>query len=127
MTDIEIVNVVAAVITSDDKYYVCQRPNHKRHGGLWEFPGGKVNADENYFDAMARELREELALTLVDSAETLFSAQENDSVFCIHFIEAQVTGKPVLNEHQNVKWATLDELLRMKLAPVDSQFIRRIK
>jgi 8-oxo-dGTP diphosphatase len=41
-----VVRVLAAVIERDGKYLICRRPQHKRHGGLWEFPGGKFEAGE---------------------------------------------------------------------------------
>ena len=48
--------VVASVIEVDGKLLVCQRPAHKRHGGLWEFPGGKIEPGESDFEAVEREL-----------------------------------------------------------------------
>jgi len=53
-------SVVAAVIERDGKYLLCQRPQGKRYGGLWEFPGGKLLAGESLLEAARRELREEL-------------------------------------------------------------------
>ncbi|RYE87312.1 MAG: (deoxy)nucleoside triphosphate pyrophosphohydrolase, partial [Myxococcales bacterium] len=55
--------VVAAVIERDGLLLVGQRPAHKHHGGLWEFPGGKVEPGETPAEALARELHEELGLT----------------------------------------------------------------
>ena len=72
------VRVVAAVIerASDEgaRLLVCRRPAHKRHGGLWEFPGGKVEAGEDLLHAARRELAEELAL----ETETAGSGQVLD-------------------------------------------------
>jgi len=52
------------VIERDGLLFVCQRPHHKRHGGLWEFPGGKLEGSEEDEAAVRRELREELNLDL---------------------------------------------------------------
>ena len=57
-----LVRVIAAVVWRGDRLLVCQRPAHKRHGGLWEFPGGKVEAGESDAAAARRELREELGV-----------------------------------------------------------------
>jgi len=56
------IRVLASVIERDQKLLVCRRPVHKRHGGLWEFPGGKVQKGESDLEAARRELREELAV-----------------------------------------------------------------
>src|SRR5690606_20769929 len=56
------IRVLAAVIRRDGRWLVCRRPAHKRHGGLWEFPGGKLEPGESLLEAATRELEEELAV-----------------------------------------------------------------
>ena len=56
--------VVAALIWDNDKFMICQRPVHKSRGLLWEFVGGKVEPGETKEQALIRECREELAITL---------------------------------------------------------------
>ena len=56
--------VVAALIWDNDKFMICQRPAHKSRGLLWEFVGGKVEPGETKEQALIRECREELAITL---------------------------------------------------------------
>ena len=56
--------VVAALIWNQDKFMICQRPPHKARGLLWEFVGGKVEPGETKEQALIRECREELAITL---------------------------------------------------------------
>lgn len=56
------IRVVASVIEHEGRLLVCKRPAHKRHGGLWEFPGGKVEPEESDFKAVERELEEELGV-----------------------------------------------------------------
>ena len=56
--------VVAALIWDKDKFMICQRPAHKARGLLWEFVGGKVEPSETKEQALIRECREELAITL---------------------------------------------------------------
>ena len=56
--------VVAALIRAGDKFMICQRPAHKARGLLWEFVGGKVEPGETQKQALIRECREELAVTL---------------------------------------------------------------
>lgn len=58
------VEVVAALIWDDERFMICQRPEHKARGLLWEFAGGKVEPGETKEQALIRECREELAVTL---------------------------------------------------------------
>ena len=58
------VEVVAALIWQGNKFMICQRPAHKARGLLWEFVGGKVELSETKEQALIRECREELAVTL---------------------------------------------------------------
>ena len=61
---INVTEVVAALIWDNDKFMICQRPAHKARGLLWEFVGGKVEPGESKDQALIRECREELAITL---------------------------------------------------------------
>ncbi len=54
--------VAGALIDADGRVLIARRPDHKRHGGLWEFPGGKVEPGETPEEALVRELREELTV-----------------------------------------------------------------
>ena len=56
--------VVAALIWNQDKFMICQRPEHKARGLLWEFVGGKVESGETKEQVLTRECHEELAVTL---------------------------------------------------------------
>ncbi|HSG49130.1 MAG TPA: NUDIX domain-containing protein, partial [Longimicrobiales bacterium] len=58
----EAIPVIAAVIHRDGRYLVGRRPDDKRHGGLWEFPGGKLDPGESWLEAARRELSEELEM-----------------------------------------------------------------
>ncbi|MFL5614828.1 MAG: NUDIX domain-containing protein [Gemmatimonadaceae bacterium] len=63
------VRVIAAVIERGGRLLVCQRPEHKRHSGLWEFPGGKLEPNEDDVTAARRELRDEPILELVAAGQ----------------------------------------------------------
>lgn len=116
------VPVVAAVIARGGRYLVGRRPQAKRHGGLWEFPGGKMLEAEDFFTAAARELDEEMGLTATACGARLYSARDPGSPFVIHFVEIEAQGTPEAREHSEIGWFTPDELQRATLAPSDQAF-----
>lgn len=118
------VPVVAAVIRRGERYLVGRRPPEKQHGGLWEFPGGKVRQGESRLEAAARELEEELGLEVAALGALILSVEEPGSRFVIEFFETVVSGTPRALEHTEVGWFTPDELVRMELAPADAWFAR---
>jgi len=117
------VDVVAAVIRRGARVLLCQRPAHKRHGGLYEFPGGKCNDGETKDQAIARELLEELGVTVTHVGSVLHSIHDPGSPYVIHFIEARIDGTPIAIEHSDLQWVTFNEALYLDLAPSDRRFI----
>jgi len=118
-----LVDVVAAVIEREGRLLLACRAATKRHGGLWEFPGGKIAPGESLKDALARELKEELDLELADAGAVLSSVADEHAGVLVHFIKATVYGEPVLLEHQACDWLTLQEIERLPLAPADQRFV----
>ncbi len=116
------VDVLAAVVRSGDRILVCRRPRAKRHGGLWEFPGGKVKEGESWERAAARELREELGVELVRMGDPVFARQDPGSPFLVHFVDVAIVGEPEPREHEELRWAALSELAALPLAPADAAF-----
>jgi 8-oxo-dGTP diphosphatase len=114
--------VLAAVIAKDGHYLVCKRPAHKRHGGLWEFPGGKLEVGESWLEAARRELAEELDLAVESVAEPLYAVHDVGSPFVITFVPVTAAGDPQPLEHEELCWAKLDDLKAMELAPSDRAF-----
>src|SRR5688500_5108154 len=117
------VPVFAAVIERDGRYLVCQRPAHKRHGGLWEFPGGKVEAGESLLHTANRELTEELGIIALTVGEPLLSIDDPGSPFIIQFVPTVISGDPTCLEHAELPWAALSELPKLPLAPSDRKFV----
>ncbi len=117
------VDVVAAVIRRGARVLLCQRPAHKRHGGLYEFPGGKCNDGETKDQAIARELLEELGVTVTYVGSVLHSIHDPGSPFVIHFTEVRIDGTPLTIEHSDLQWVTFNEALYLDLAPSDRRFI----
>ncbi|MBA3405582.1 MAG: NUDIX domain-containing protein [Gemmatimonadaceae bacterium] len=117
------IRVIAAVISRGDEYLVCQRALEKRHGGLWEFPGGKCENGESDGDAVGRELHEELGVEVVGIGKEEFVSQDDGSPFLIIFTRVQIAGEPVCREHNALEWGRMSKLARLQLAPSDRKFV----
>jgi mutator protein MutT len=121
-TALPLVRVLAAVINRDGHFLICQRPAHKRHGGLWEFPGGKVEKGETDLQAAHRELMEELNVKVTEVGSVDFSIRDVGSPFVIEFMQVRIDGEPQCIEHSALAWAKPDDLTTYDLAPSDLQF-----
>jgi 8-oxo-dGTP diphosphatase len=117
------VPVVAAVVLREGRALLCRRPRHKRHGGLWEFPGGKLLVGETLGEAAQRELAEELEIELTEVRGYLGSRRDPGSPFVIHFLEVAAAGAPASVEHDEVAWVAPRELMSYELAPGDRAFV----
>jgi 8-oxo-dGTP diphosphatase len=116
-------SVLAAVIERDGSYLVCQRAAHKRHGRLWEFPGGKVEMGETHFEAARRELAEELDVRVVSVGSAIFSVADPGSEYLIEFVPTTIHGSPTCLEHMDLRWISLPDLPSLELAPSDRRFV----
>lgn len=118
------VRVLAAVIRRGDRYLVCRRPSHKRHGGLWEFPGGKLEPGESPEQAARRELREELGVSVSRVSDPVYTVRDPGSVFLVEFTPVIISGRPNAYEHDDLRWMSLAALMESELAPADASFVR---
>lgn len=120
------IRVVAAVVERSGRYLLGRRPADKRHGGLWEFPGGKLRPGESLLDGARRELDEELAVGCLECGTTAWSGRDPGSVYLIEFVPVRIDGEPRAREHAEIGWFTPAELLEMALAPSDRAFAERL-
>ena len=114
--------VIAAVIERHGSVLICERPKHKRHGGLWEFPGGKIESGESDLEAARRELNEELAVEVTEVGSILYSVHDPGSEFVIEFVNVSIEGEPQALEHSRIEWVTEDRLIEYALAPSDLKY-----
>ncbi len=117
------IRVVAAVISRGDRLLVCQRPLEKRHGGLWEFPGGKCEPGESDADAARRELHEELGVDVLEVGAPELEVADPGSPYLIVFAPVRIAGEPSCHEHIALRWGTAAELAPLPLAPSDRRFV----
>ncbi|MEQ8484672.1 MAG: NUDIX domain-containing protein [Pseudomonadales bacterium] len=118
-----VIHVVAAVVRNGERLLLCQRPEGKRHAGLWEFPGGKVLDGESFADAARREMIEELGVHARTVAGELGRFQDEGSEFLIHFLQVEIDGEPIAHEHQAIGWFLPEPAGRLALAPADRRFV----
>lgn len=114
--------VVAAVIERDGTFLLGRRPEEKRHGGLWEFPGGKMDEGETPTEAARRELAEELQLRVTDVGPLLHAVHDAGAPFVIEFYPVRADGHPVAHEHSELTWLAPRSLGSLALAPADRVF-----
>lgn len=121
-----VVRVVAAVLRREGRYLLGLRPQRKRHGGLWEFPGGKVDPGESTLEAARRELAEELELEVASVGDLILTVTDDRSPFVIDFVDTVAVGSPRALEHDELGWFTVDEMIEMRLAPADARFAEHL-
>lgn len=117
------VRVVCALIEKGGRVLIAQRPVGKHLAGKWEFPGGKVEPDEEPEAALVREIREELGCELVPGPRLPPSrfADEKGEITLLPFrcTLAEGSGEPVALEHAALAWVTAEELSGYDLAAAD--------
>ena len=120
--------VVAALIWDKNQFMICQRPANKARGMLWEFVGGKVEPGETKEQALIRECREELAITL-SVGEPFMDVVHEYPDLTVHltlFNAAIASGTPRKLEHNDIRWITVDEIPRYAFCPADETILCRL-
>ena len=120
--------VVAALIWKNNKFMICQRPAYKARGLLWEFVGGKVEPGETKEQALIRECREELAVTLsVGDAFMDVTHEYPDLTVHLTLFNATIAaGEPQKLEHNDIQWITPSEISNYEFCPADVEILRKI-
>jgi mutator protein MutT len=112
---------IALIRAHPRRLFVARRHPDKRHGGLWELPGGQVEAGESEGEALRREIQEELSIdvTLGERlGEATVSAGAFDVRMAVHAAD-HWTGEIALVDHDACRWLTADALESVRWAPAD--------
>lgn len=126
-------NVVAALILRRNgercEMMICQRPAHKARGLLWEFVGGKVEPGETPQEALIRECREELDVTVsVGEPFTEVLHEYPDLTIRLTLFRATIArGTPKLLEHNDLRWITAEEIPEYSFCPADETILQKIR
>ena len=123
------VDVVAALIWEKDKFLICQRPANKSRALLWEFVGGKTEPGESLQQALIRECREELNIT-VDVGNFFMSVVHEYPDILIRLTLFHCTipeGYPEALEHNDIRWIHPSEIDNFTFCPADKDILKEIK
>ena len=124
--DIVLVSAVA-LIDVEDRILISQRPQHKSMGGLWEFPGGKIETSETPENALIRELKEELDIDVSESclAPLTFASHCYDNFHLVMFLYVcrVWNGIPTPKEKQKIKWVAPSKINEYPMPPADKPLI----
>lgn len=123
-----IIRVVCAIIRKKDKVLLAKRPNGKSQAGFWEFAGGKVNPQESETEALNREIKEELGISLVlkSRLSPLYHAYPEKTILLIPY-EAEALSVPQCLEHEDIQWVDTHAVLQMPLAAADEVLWRKLQ
>ena len=123
------VDVVAALIWDKERFMICQRPAHKARGLLWEFVGGKVEHGETMEQALVRECREDLDITVqVGDIFTQVIHEYPDIHIRLSLFHCTIgEGIPALLEHADLKWILPSEIPLYNFCPADKDILTLIQ
>lgn len=122
-------DVVAALIWDGDRFLACQRPAHKARGLLWEFVGGKVEPGETKEQALIRECREELDVTVrVGKVFMELIHKYPDMTVRLTLFNAVIShGVPKMLEHNDIQWITTQQIDDYAFCPADVDILAQLK
>lgn len=123
------VEVAAALIWQDGKFMICQRPAHKARGLLWEFVGGKLEPGETGEEALIRECREELGVTVLPTGVFMEVVHQYPDI-TVHltvYNSKIVKGEPRLLEHNDLRWIAPQQIDDYPFCPADVEILAKIK
>ena len=117
--------VACALASVDGRVLLQQRPEHRPMAGLWEFPGGKLEAGETPEQALRREIAEELGITLDAFGPALFTSAPLDAghLILLLYLCRHWSGEPEPRDGQLLYWAYPDEMGALDMPPADYPLI----
>lgn len=120
--------VVAALIYRGTRFMICRRPEGKARAGMWEFVGGKAEAGESLEEALVRECREEIGVTVkVGEAYMIVTYDYPDIPVHLTLFRAEITsGEPRSMEGNAIAWITKEEIPDYTFCPADLPIIERL-
>ena len=114
-------DVVAAIIKKDDCYLLAKRNKEKYMGLKWEFPGGKVEKDESFEEALSREILEELNVNIEIHNKVAEERYQDDEINIVlhYYMCSLIDTDIVLSEHEAIEWVKKQDFLNYEFVPGD--------
>lgn len=122
------ITVCAAIMVAENRILIAKRHPHLEQGGLWEFPGGKLEAGETPEQCLARELHEELGVSVCVGgffAESVFAYPEKVIRLLAYWVQCDET-EFILQDHEQIRWVYAEELNDYEIAPADLPFVEQL-
>ena len=118
-------SVVAAIIKKDKQYLIVQRNKNKHLGLKWEFPGGKVHENENFEEALRREVQEELNITINIHKKIAEEGYKDDKIDILlhYYLCSQKNGTIKLSEHEEQAWVEKKDFEKYDFAEGDGNIL----
>ncbi|HPT76059.1 MAG TPA: (deoxy)nucleoside triphosphate pyrophosphohydrolase [Defluviitaleaceae bacterium] len=125
---VKIIKVTAGVIVDKGKVLITRRAPEDRLAGGWEFPGGKIEANETPEECLVRELKEELNINVsVDQFCTEVSHSDGDrQINLMAFYCTILDGEIQISVHDKFKWIPVNDLLKYDLLPADVLIAKKV-
>ena len=117
---------VGVIIDDQQRILITRRPLHASHGGMWEFPGGKLEGDETPIEALIREIKEEVDL---DVQNCSFLGEVNHSylhrsvallVYCVRVFQGEAVAKEM---QMDLRWVKTNELQNFEFPEANQQIV----
>ncbi len=123
------VEVTAALIWQADRFMICRRPAHKARGLKWEFVGGKVEPGETPQEALIRECREEMDITVrpLDLFCELYHEYDDLTVHLMLYNAVITEGTPKALEHEDIKFITVSEAQNYDFCDADTEILDKLR
>lgn len=119
--------VGAALIDRNGLVLVQQRPPGKQHGGIWEFPGGKIEPGESPEAALSRELAEELGLSVPEAALSPAGFSTGPGIVLLLYAARTWAGEPQPVDGARIAWVSADSLGTLAMPPADVPLIEVVR
>ncbi len=125
----KIIHVAVGVIYDEQRFFITKRKLDSHQGGKWEFPGGKVEADETVAQALARELKEEVNIDVL-ACQPLMKIEhdyQDKKVLLDVFIVDNFLGEPQAMEGQQQQWCSLAALTHLSFPAANLAIIAKLQ